>query len=182
MKNKPVIWIVPVLIIFALLVVSMYRMKNTPSAIPEKDVVYGSVSLPEMITQFAAEGKNGIVNVELNKGTGQLPVGQYHSRLWKIERKDYQGNRWQLTGQIFDNQALFEINDSNQTKLDIGEPIIASIEARKSGSIYSFNQIIKGRLDEHVELTRNGARPRAPKLNIKNKDGTYNRTLSFEYG
>jgi len=182
MQNKPVIWIVLGLIMFGLLTVFMYRMKSTPSSIPEKDVVYGSVSLPESISQFTAEGKNGFVNTELDKGIGKLPVGEYHSRLWRIEREDDQGNGWALTGQSFDNQGLFEVNESDQTKVDIGEPIIASVDSRKSGSIYSFNQIIKGRLDEHIELTRNGARPRAPKLNIKNKDGSYNRTFSFEYG
>ncbi len=182
MKNKSFIWVVLGLIIFGLLAVSIYRMKDAPTAIANKDVAFGSISLPETISQFAADGENGIVNVKLDKGTGQLPVGEYTTRLWKTERDDDQGNKWVLTGQSFGNQSLFEVNDGNQTKLDVGEPIIATVDARKSGSIYSFNQIIKGRLDEHIELTRNGARPQAPKLNIKNSDGTYNRTFSFEYG
>ena len=185
MQNKPVIWIVLGLIIFGLFAVSLYRMKSTPTAISEKDekdIVYGSVSLPETINQFAAEGKNGIVNIEPEKGIGKLPPGKYYSRLWKTERNDDQGNKWALTGQSFDNQGLFEVIDSNQIKVDVGEPIIASVDARKSGSIYSFNQIIKGRLEEYIELTRNGSRPRAPILNIKNEDGTYDRTFSFAYG
>jgi hypothetical protein len=183
MQNKSFVWVVLGLILFGLLAVLTYRIKNAPTAIREKDVIYGSVSLPETISQFAAEGENGkTVNVKPDKGIGQLPVGEYTTRLWRIERNDDEGNTWALTGQIFDNQGLFEVHDSNQTKLDLGEPIIASVDARKSGSIYSFDQIIKGRLDEYIELTRNGARPRAPKLNIKNKDGTYDRTFSFEYG
>ena len=182
MQNKYFLWLVAGLILFGLLIVFTYRMKNTPTAITEKEAVYGSVSLPEAISQFAVESRDSIVTVKLSNGAGQLPVGEYHSRFWKIERSDNQNNRWALTGQIFNNQSHFEIHDSNQTKLDLGEPIIASVDARKSGSIYSFNQIINGRLDEHIELTRNRARPRAPKLNIKNKDGTYNRTFSFEYG
>jgi hypothetical protein len=185
MQKKLVFWLILGLGIFGLLAVSIYRRKSPPTAIPEKDekdIVYGSVSLPETINQFAAEGKNGIVSIEPEKGVGKLPIGKYHSRFWKTERKDDQGNSWALIGQSFDNQGLFEVNDSNQTKVDIGEPIIASVDARKSGSIYSFNQIIKGRLDEHIELTRNGSRPRAPKLNIKNEDGTYDRTFSFAYG
>ena len=182
MQNNYIVWLVLGLGLFGLLVVSMYRLKNTPTAISDKDVVYGSVNLPETITQFAADGENGIVNIKPDKGIGQLPVGEYTTRLWRTEREDDQGNTWILTGQSFGDQSLFEVNDSNQIKLDIGEPIISTVDARKSGSIYSFNQIIKGRLDEHIELTRNGARPRAPKLNIKNKDGTYDRTFSFEYG
>jgi hypothetical protein len=182
MQNKSIIWVVLGLIIFGLLAVSIYRMKNAPTAITDKDVVYGSVGLPETVSQFAAEGEKGIVNIKPDKGIGQLPVGKYTTRLWIIERKDDEGNTWALTGQSFGEQGLFEVNNSNQTKLDIGEPIIATVNARKSGSNYSFNQIIKGRIDEHIELTRNGARPRAPKLNIKNKDGSYNRTFSLKYG
>ena len=183
MQNKSFAWVALGLILFGLLAVSMYRMKNAPTAITDKDVVYGSVSLPETIIQFAAEGENGrIVDTKPEKGIGQLPVGEYTTRLWRTERKDDEGNTWALTGQSFGDQGLFEVNDSNQIKLDIGEPLIATVDARKSGSMYSFNQIIKGRLDEHIELTRNGARPRAPKLNIKNKDGSYDRTFSFEYG
>jgi hypothetical protein len=183
MQNKSFIWVVLGLIIFGLLAVSLYRTKNAPTAITDKNnVVYGSVGLPETISQFAAEGDNGIVDIKPEKGIGQLPVGEYTTRLWRIERKDDEGNTWALTGQSFGDQSLFEVNDNNQTKLDVGEPVIATVDARKSGSNYSFNQIIKGRLDEHIELTRNGARPRAPKFNIKNKDGSYNRTFSLEYG
>lgn len=182
MKNKSIIWVVLGLIIFGLLVVSLNRMKSTPTAIKNENVVYGSISLPDTINQLAVESNNSIVTVKPDNGTGQLPVGEYHARLWNIEREDDQGNRWALTGQIFDDQGQFEVADGNHTKLDLGEPIIASVDARKSGSIYSFNQIIKGRLNENIEMTRNGARPRAPKLNIKNNDGTYDRTFSFEYG
>ncbi len=182
MQNKSVVWVALGLGLFGLLAVSMYRMKNAPTAIPDKEVVYGSISMPEKITQFAADGKNGIINIKPEKGVTQLPVGEYTTRLWRTEREDDQGKTWVLTGQSFDDQTFFEVNDTNQTKLDIGEPIIATVDARKSGSIYSFNQIIKGRLDEYIELTQNGARPQAPKLNIKNSDGTYDRTFSFEYG
>ena len=182
MNNKSFVWVVLGLIIFGLLVVSLYRMNSAPTAIKNENVVYGSISLPDTISQLAVESNNSIVTIRPDNETGQLPVGEYHTRLWNIEREDDQGNRWAITGQFFDNQGFFEVTDINQTKLDLGEPIIASVDARKSGSIYSFNQIIKGRLDEHIELTRNGARPRAPKLNIKNKDGTYDRTFSFEYG
>jgi hypothetical protein len=182
MQNKHIVWLALGLIILGLLTVSLYRMKNTPTGISEKDVAFGSVSLPETISQFAADGENGVVNIEPDKGIGQLPVGEYTTRLWRAEREDDQGDTWTLTGQSFSDQGLFEVNDTDQTKLDIGEPIIATVDARKSGSIYSFNQIIKGRLDEYIEMTRNGARPQAPTLNIKNSDGTYDRTFSFEYG
>ena len=37
-------------------------------------------------------------------------------------------------------------------------------------------------MHERIELTRNGSQPRAPKLHIKSKDGSYDRSFNFEYG
>ena len=41
MQNKSFAWVALGLILFGLLAVSMYRMKNAPTAITDKDVVYG---------------------------------------------------------------------------------------------------------------------------------------------
>jgi len=87
-----------------------------------------------------------------------------------------------LAGQYYGQNNQFEVTDGNETKLDVGEPVIATVDARNVGSSYSFNQVIKGRHDEIVELTCNGSRPEPPKLHIENKDGTYERTFSFQYG
>ena len=152
----------------------------TPAVVVDK--AYGTVSLPEAISRFEADGANGLVTIEAGKQAERLPAGPYHIRSWKIERKDDQGGAWVLAGQYFGRDNPFEIKDGNETQLDVGEPIIATVEARNVGSSYSFNQVIKGRHDEIIELTRNGARPRPPKLHIKNKDGTYERTFSFQYG
>jgi len=146
------------------------------------DGAYGTVRLPEAISRFEADSAKGLVTIEAGKQAERLPVGQYHIRSWKIERKDDQGGAWALTGQYFGQDNPFEIKDGDETKLDVGEPIIATVEARNVGSSYAFNQVIKGRHDEIIELTRNGARPQPPKLHIKNKDGTYERTFSFQYG
>ena len=152
----------------------------TPAVV--MDGAYGTVRLPEAISRFEADGANGHVTIEAGKQAERLPVGQYHIRSWKIERKDDQGGAWVLTGQYFGQDNPFEIKDGDETKLDVGEPIIATVEARNVGSSYAFNQVIKGRHDEIIELTRNGARPQPPKLHVKNKDGTYERTFSFQYG
>lgn len=147
-----------------------------------KDVVYGSIWLPEAIGEFAAEGENGLFTLKPEKELARLPVGKYRIHLWKTERKDDKGNTWTLTGQEFGNKGLFEVNESGQTTLDIGEPIISTLTARESDSRYSFSQNLRGQLGERIELTRNGSQPRAPKLRIKNKDGSYDRSFSFEYG
>ena len=147
-----------------------------------EDVLYGSIRLPETVGEFEAKGENGLFTLKPEKGLARLPVGKYHIHLWKTERKDDKGNTWTLTGQEFSNKGLFEINESSQTTLDVGEPIISTLTARKNDSRYSFSHNMRGQLDESIELTRNGSQPRAPKLHIKNEDGSYDRTFSFEYG
>ncbi|MFH1717813.1 MAG: hypothetical protein ABIF19_10705 [Planctomycetota bacterium] len=147
-----------------------------------ENAVYGSVELPETIARFAAEGDKGLVTIAPKNGTGQLPVGKYRIRLWRTERKDDQGNTWALSGQYFGNEGTFEVSESGATRLDLGEPVICTPQATKGGSVYYFNYALRGRLDEYIEATRNGSRPQAPKLRIKNKDGTYDRTFNFEYG
>jgi len=146
------------------------------------DVSYGTILLPESISRFDADGANGPVTIEPGGQAKRLPAGQYHVRFWKIERKDDGGNDWALAGHYFGQDNPFEIKSGNQTKLDAGEPIIATVEARNVGSSYAFNQVIKGRHDEVIELARNSSRPEPPKLHIKNKDGSYERTFSFRYG
>ncbi len=163
--------------VFAILVALAPKAANN-----QENTAYGSFSLPEAISRFEADGANGPVTIEPVKNMGRLPVGQYRIRFWKTERKDDGGNTWALAGQYYGQNNPFEIKDGDQTKLDVGEPIIATVDARNAGSSYSFNQIIKGRNQEIIELTRNGAKPQPPKLHIKNKDGSYEKTFNFHYG
>jgi hypothetical protein len=147
-----------------------------------KETAFGSILLPEAISRLEANGANGLVTIDADGQSKRLPAGLYYIRYWKTERKDDTGNTWTLAGQYYGKDNPFEIKDGQQTKLDVGEPIIATVQARNAGSSYSFNQVIKGRLDEIIELSCNGSRPQPPKLNIKNKDGSYNQTFSFQYG
>lgn len=148
----------------------------------DENTVFGSVELPEAIGRFAAEGEKGLVTIAPKNGTAQLPVGKYGIRHWRTERKDEQGNTWAMSGQYFGSEGTFEISEGKATKLDIGEPVICTPQVSKGGSIYYFNYGLRGRSDEYIESTRNGSRPQAPKLRIKNQDGTYDRTFNFEYG
>ncbi len=145
-----------------------------------EDVKFGNIQLPETITEFSAGGENGLFTLKPEKGTASLPAGKYRVNYWAVERKDDQGRLWTLKGNLF--SGSFEINHAKQSQLSIGEPVVSSMQALSKGAGYSFNQELKGRLGERIELTRNGARPRAPKLHIKSKDGSYDRSFSFEYG
>jgi len=177
--------------VFAILIVLAAVTGNNPDVKQEgeevtlaaaEDTALGALLLPEAISRFEADGANGLVTIEPGKQAKQLPAGQYRMRFWKIERKDDGGNTWALTGQYYGQDNPFEVKDGDETKLDVGEPIMATVEARNVGSSYSFNQVIQGRHEEIIEMTRNGSRPQPPKLHIKNKDGSYERTFSFQYG
>jgi hypothetical protein len=147
-----------------------------------EDVVYGQVRLPEAISEFAAEGENGLFTIRPDKEAKTLPVGRYRIQSWKIERKDDEGAIWIVTGQRFGDKGVFDVNETAVTDLDVGEPILCTLAVQKKEAAYIFRRELRGRLGEQIEFTRNGATPSPPKLRIKNKDGTYDRTFSFEYG
>jgi len=147
-----------------------------------EDVRFGDIQLPEMITEFTARGENGLFILEPEQGVAKLPVGKYRINHWEINRKDEKGSAWVLRGYGSGETDDFDVTLDRKAELSIGEPIICTLEASKRDSTYSFSQSLKGQLGERIELTRNGARPQAPKLHMKNKDGTYDRTFDFRYG
>ena len=147
-----------------------------------ENVQFGNIRLPETITEFSAGGENGLFTLKPERGTGSLPVGRYRVNHWAIERKDERGKKWKMQGEGFSGKGDFDITEVKEAELSIGEPIISTIEPQNRSGTRAFSHNLKGRLGERIELTSDGARPRAPKLNIKSKDGTYDRTFSFEYG
>ena len=197
MQNRFIFAFVVGLVVFVLVATGIYRTKTAreesspepiavgehkPAVVVEPDAG-GSVVLPETITHFAAEGPDGLVSVQLQEGVGQLPVGEYRVGAWQAERRDDQGNTWTLTGHLYGTEEPFQIAKGGKTDVDVGEPIVAVVYGSRIGpKFYSFGQSLQGRLDEQITLTRNGSRPGAPKLRIKNKDGTYDRTFAFRYG
>jgi len=148
-----------------------------------KDVKFGTVRLPETITEFSAGGENGLFTFNPEKGIGTLPVGKYRVNFWAAERKDEKDTSWRIKGSNFgDKNIYFDITEDKETQLSPGEPINAALSVNQRQSLFSFSQELRGRNGERIELTRNGTRPRAPKLQIKSEDGSYERTFSFEYG
>ncbi len=150
--------------------------------IKAEDVKFGNIRLPQTITEFSAGGENGLFKLKLENGSGPLPVGRYRINQWALEHEDEKGKKWKLQGSGTSQKGDFEIFADKETGLSIGEPIVSRLEVNKKDSGYSFSQNLGGRLDEHIELIRNGSQPPAPKLHIKSKDGSYERTFSFEYG
>jgi hypothetical protein len=147
-----------------------------------EDVKFGSVCLPESITQLSASGENGLFILKPEKAVASLPVGKYCVHDWAIERQDDKGTNWQLKGSVLGEKNLFEVAEDKQAVLAIGEPIVATLDDSEREGTHSFQHGMKGRAGERIELTRNGAQPQAPKVRIKSADGTYDRTYSFQYG
>lgn len=147
-----------------------------------ENVSFGSVRLPESITEFSANGENGLFMLKPEKGVASLPVGKYRVYSWAVEQKDEKGTNWKLEGSSLGETNLFDITEGKQALLSIGEPIIATLDASEREGTYSFSHSMKGRAGERIELTRNGVRPQAPKVRIKSTDGAYDRTYSFQYG
>ena len=149
---------------------------------PADEIVYGSIVLPETINELQVEGNNLSFIIHPEKGRARLPVGQYLIKLWRSQRTDKEGHTWALTGQEFNGSGQFDVKTDESLHLQIGEPVTCIVQVRKKDSRFSFNQRLEGRFNERIALTRNGSKAPPPKLHIKNADGTYHRTYSFEYG
>jgi len=147
-----------------------------------EDVTLGNVRLPETISGFAAGGENGLFIAKPQKGTVSLPVGQYRIDHWAIERRDDSGINWKVQGSQFSDKGLFSVTEGEETELSIGEPISSTLDIQDRGGVHYFRHDLKGKLEEAIQITRNGERIPAPNLHIKNKDGRYDQTFSFRYG
>jgi len=147
-----------------------------------ENVRFGNVRLAESITQFSANGENGLFILKPEKGIASLPVGKYRVYEWAVERQDDKETNWKLEGSGLSEKNVFDIAEGKEVVLSIGEPIVATLDASEREGTHSFRHSMKGRAGERIVLTRSGARPQAPKVNIKSADGTYDRTYSFQYG
>ncbi|MHC4621024.1 MAG: hypothetical protein ACYTEQ_25030 [Planctomycetota bacterium] len=113
----------------------------------------------------------------------RLPVGRYRIDHWLIEREDEKGKKWTLEGHSFDDSGIFEVREGAEISLSVGEPIMAGVDQiSKMGTVYScVNPNIRGRLGECLELGR-GDDFIPAQLRIRSKDGSYDRSFTFEYG
>ncbi len=143
------------------------------------DVAYGAIRVAENITSFAAGGENGLFTRKPKEGIARLPVGDYRFDHWSIV-KDDKGAKWELRGSA--GGGPFTVTQDEEVEIEVGEPVYSSVAVSRSGSYHSFSQNLEGRGGERIELLRNGSRPQPPKLRIRNRDGTYDRGMSFEYG
>ena len=134
------------------------------------------------MTELVAGGENGMLTVKLEKDIGKLPVGKYRVYGWDVDRQDGDGNPWKAKATSFGNPEVFEISEGKETRLDVGEPIVSTIETYRSGAQCTIRHAWRGKADEHIQLTRNEVPPPPAQVHIWNADRSYDRTFTFEHG
>ncbi len=143
----------------------------------------GKVEFPANVDDFMVTRNKCFIRMVAGDGAGQLPTGEYKLGSWEVKKKDTDGVEWALTASVSSaKKGVFKITEDKPTKLDVGEPIVAQLSANKGRSGYSFSQTLVGRMGESISISRDGARAKPPRLHIKNKAGTYDKTFNFEYG
>lgn len=145
-------------------------------------VKFGTVRVPENISEFVAFGKNGHFVRKPDKGQLSLPVGEYRVNSWIINRKDDKGAAWQLSGYGFSRVADFTVAEASPAEMQIGEPVRAVLQANETRTGVAFDLRLLGSLGESVQIMRGQDRPRAPRLQVASLTGTFRSTNTFEYG
>ena len=139
-----------------------------------EDMKFGTIRVPETITEVAAGGENGLFTFKPEKGLGTLPVGKYRVDHWQIDRKDEKGTQWTLRGNYLRERGDFEITEAGEASLEIGEPVNGSLSVRLNNDNYEFSKSLRGSLGEYVRLTASGRDiNNLWKMKAKNKEGTY---------
>lgn len=149
----------------------------------EDSAAIGKINLSGEVTDFLVSRNKCSIRVLDSDGTSRLPVGKYKISSWAVEKNDKDKVTWKLTASMrSETLGVFEVTEAEAVKLDIGGPIVASLSAAKNYSGYGFSQNMAGKMGESITITRDGVQGPPPKLHIKNKAGTYDKTLNFEYG
>ena len=176
------------LMVICTLTITFYHLEIAPDGAfikltPTDQVKLGKIKLPDNLTEFAASGENGSFTRYTTNKPLTLPVGKYHLDGWIKALPDDRGRIWRILADDSDQSGIFTIVADHETDLNAGDHVNAVLTVQKvNNSTYSFNQLLKGSMGENLTLLVDGDQPPPPKLHIKNPDGSYNRTFSFEYG
>ncbi|MGC8990325.1 MAG: hypothetical protein ACP5MD_09410, partial [Verrucomicrobiia bacterium] len=150
-----------------------------------RDVKFGTVNVPETISEFGAAGPTGHFTRKPSNGRFTLPAGNYQILSWTVERKDNKGATWQLVGDDFGANGRFALGADENIRFDIGEPVLSILDVTEPKSAkdpISVGLKMQGRLGESVTVLRNKERPQPPKLGLASADGSYRKVSSFQFG
>lgn len=142
------------------------------------DVALGSVRATNPVTELCLAGENGLFRLE--NGAGSVPAGKYKLHSWKIERKASDNAKWTMEASA--SRGSVEVKAGQELAMDVGEPVVCKAAVSSGREGMQFSQSLCGRMNERVSIELNGGQAEAPKLEIKNKDGTFAKVYKFEYG
>jgi hypothetical protein len=162
------------ILVIVMTIAASARQKTEPSP--------GSVMIQEGVSAIVCNKKDEQFTIEGSNKPVQLPIGKYHIKSWSLKRTDKNGALWELKAENIIHKKSFNVAENSKIKLLIGEPVISTLTVKKDGSEFYFRHYFKGRLGEKIELMKNQSRPDPPKLLIRNKDGSYQESLTFKYG
>jgi hypothetical protein len=147
---------------------------------PATDVTLGTVHPSQEVTLLELIGENGHFRRRSADGTLTVPVGTYHIQRTEIQRTDQAGVPWRLDAS---SKLAVEVKQDKAAELEFGEPLISSLGIeRTDAGIFGIQHNLAARNLENVSLMRDGVRGPAPKVRIRNDDGSYDQVFSFAYG
>jgi len=147
---------------------------------PADGVAFGTVRVPEAITEFTAVGASGHFIRKPAKGEFKLPVGKYRAYAWEIARKDDKGASWTMSGYGSTPAGNFTVAADGVTSVAAGEPVTAALQVTEVKTDLGFSLQLLGPMGESVQIMRGTERPRAPQLQVAGVD--FKATRNFEYG
>jgi len=143
----------------------------------------GNIIVPSNITKIAFRGDKGQFSAIPKDSRINIPEGKYLLQSWQIERKDKNGVLWRLDATNSNSKTgTIEVVANRDIKLNIGEPIISTLDFAKEKNAFSFSQNLTGKMGEKISIYRDNKKAEPPKLRIRSKTGNYDQTFNFEYG
>jgi hypothetical protein len=146
-----------------------------------QDVVFADFTVPPNISSVLLDGANGSFLLTPENGKCRIPAGLYRVEEWKVARTDDKGKNWELIGRYMREQVNLDSNKPGQN-IAIGEPVSCKLAVKPVEGTYQFSQSFANASYANIEVQCNKERITAPKLHIRNKDGSYDKTYSLEYG
>lgn len=141
----------------------------------------GSINIQDGVTLLLLDKDRNKISVSQDSKSTCLTAGQYTIDSWTLNKKDSEGNSWQLKAS-YSKKPYIDIIAGRQVTPKIEESIIAAFKVRKQKSEYKFMLELKSCSGEKFTIHTNGKSSVPPRLVITNQDKTFNITKSFAYG
>ncbi len=154
----------------------------TVALAPASAVPMGSIRVPANISYFTVFGSMGHFLCKPTNGLAAVPAGKYSLNRYEVAATDSAEVKWQIREFGAGCEKPFDVAEGKEYSLDIGEPFKTELSASKSNGEYRINQSLRSRNGDFLNLRREGKQPAAPKVRIRNADGTYDKTYTMEFG